>query len=430
MQYRHRLRSRIIVSFLLLGFGLTALFAASVLFLRAEMEDELVESWLRREAQSFAEFKRENPDPNAPYELSAQGIEMSVFRPDSPRIPFEWRDLPTGVYDYKDPLVPGRAGHYKLAVDRYDDMVVFVRYGYGSRTLDQQQLYVTLAVSIVLFSAVALAFGLWLSSRVMRPVTDLVSRIRAYRGSEMPEKLAPRFADDEVGELAAALDEYAERLTERVQRDREFNADVSHELRTPLAVIRGATELMLANPDLAPKMRERLERIARAEQQCTHLITALLMLSRNERGSGRTHLFQLAEQLAEANRIQLAGKPVAIRVEGDREATLDAPEAVVSVALGNLLGNACRYTAEGEVVVRVAADRIEIEDTGPGLSAEDAARLFERGYRGSAAGNTKGGGIGLSIVSRLCALYGWQVGIAPRQGRPGAVATLVFRVEG
>lgn len=425
MQYRHRLRSRIILSFLLLGFGLTALFAVSVLFLRAELEDELVESWLRREAQSFAEFKRVNPDPNAPYELSAQGIEMSVFRPDSPRIPLAWRDLDTGVHDLYDPSLPGREGHYKLAIDRQPDMLVFIRYGYGSRKLDLQQLYVTLGASVVLLSAIALALGLWLSSRVMRPVTDLVSRIRAYRASELPAKLAPSFADDEVGELASALDEYADRLTERVQRDREFNADVSHELRTPLAVIRGATELMLSNPDLAPKMRERLERIARAEQQSTHLITSLLMLSRNERGSGRTRLFQLAEQLAEANRIQLAGKPVTIRVEGDQDAVVDAPEAVVSVALGNLLGNACKYTAEGEVVVSVATDRIDVEDTGPGLSPDDAVRLFERGYRGTAAGNTKGGGIGLSIVSRLCALYGWEVSIAPRQPN-GAVATLRF----
>ena len=63
--------------------------------------------------------------------------------------------------------------------------------------------------------------------------------------------------------------------------------------------------------------------------------------------------------------------------------------------------------------------------TGPGLSAEDAARLFERGYRGSSAGGTSGGGIGLSIVSRLCDLYGWDVGVAPRP-EGGAVATLVY----
>ena len=77
---------------------------------------------------------------------------------------------------------------------------------------------------------------------------------------------------------------------------------------------------------------------------------------------------------------------------------IEAPEAVLSVAIGNLLGNACKYTVEGEVRCRIENDSIFIEDTGPGLSTEDAERLFERGYRGSSVGNTTGGGIGLSIV--------------------------------
>jgi hypothetical protein len=74
-----------------------------------------------------------------------------------------------------------------------------------------------------------------------------------------------------VGELAKALDDYASRMTEVVQRDREFNADVSHELRTPLAVIRGATELLLSTRP-GRKNRQRLLRIQRAEMQCTDLI--------------------------------------------------------------------------------------------------------------------------------------------------------------
>ncbi len=104
--------------------------------------------------------------------------------------------------------------------------------------------------------------------------------------SSEPDELAPYFAEDEVGELAKALDDYAGRLTEVVQRDREFNADVSHELRTPLAVIRGAVELLLSKPDLDDRTRKRLQRIERAEQQCTDLISALLLLSRNERARG------------------------------------------------------------------------------------------------------------------------------------------------
>ena len=106
----------------------------------------------------------------------------------------------------------------------------------------------------------------------------------------------------------------------------------------------------------------------------------------------------------------------------------DAPDAAVTVALSNLIGNAVKYTQQGEVVVRLGDNAVDVIDSGPGLSAEDAARLFERGYRGSHAEHTQGGGIGLSIVRRLCALYGWRVRVVPGQER-GVIATLHFRKE-
>jgi signal transduction histidine kinase len=114
-----------------------------------------------------------------------------------------------------------------------------------------------------------------------------------------------------------------------------------------------------------------------------------------------------------------------VKVEGCEDVYVDAPEAVLSVALGNLIGNACKYTQQGEVRIVVSPQQVQVFDTGVGLSAEDAARLFERGYRGSGAGTTGGGGIGLSIVSRLCELYLWDVSVAPRT-EGGAVATLGF----
>jgi signal transduction histidine kinase len=424
MRYRHRLRTRIILSFLLLGFGLTALFAGTTIYLRSRLENQLVESWLLREADNFVQFKRENPDPTAPFSFSRQ-IEAFVYRPDSANIAFAWRDLPTGIHDLQENDRRGRLKQYKLAVHRTPDMVGFLRYDYTQEALSQQQMLITLAVAVVLLTLLAWLVGVWSSSRVISPVTELARRVEGMSGKDRPERLAPHFPDDEVGELAAALDDYAERMTELVKRDREFNSDVSHELRTPLSVIRGATELLLANPDLPEKMRQRLLRIDRAAQQCTDLTTALLMLSREERGTGRTNLRRLALQLAEASKPQLGQKPVVLRVVGGQDVFVDAPEAVLAVALGNLIGNACKYTAEGEVVIVVEAGEVRVEDTGPGLSVEDAARLFERGYRGSSAGGTSGGGIGLSIVRRLCELYGWQVSIAPGEER-GAVAVLRF----
>ncbi|WP_374601108.1 sensor histidine kinase [Arenimonas sp.] len=424
MRYRRRLRSRIILSFFLLGFGLTGLFAVATVLLREQLEDQLIGEALYENVGDYAERFYGDPEGalGLPFE-KIWGIVYSKRR--FGNVPFNWRDLPDGVHEITDTDDRGRTRTYKLAVKKDAEHWFFLTYDISQERTSQQQLTYALVGVVALFSLLSLVIGFWSSKRVISPVTELARRLEGLAGRERPEKLAPHFAQDEVGQLAAALDDYAERMTTLVKRDREFNSDVSHELRTPLAVIRGATELLLANPDLPEKTRQRLLRIDRAALQCTDLTTALLMLSRNERGTGHTPLLKLCQQLADAARTQLGGKPVEVHCEGDEQALVEAPEAVLSVAIGNLLGNACKYTAEGEVRLVVEAHQVRIEDTGPGLSEEDAARLFERGYRGSGAGGTVGGGIGLSIVRRLCELYGWEVSIAPRPEH-GAVAILRF----
>jgi len=422
MQYRQRLRTRIILSFLLLGFGLTALFALASMALRSRLEGQLLDNTLQKEVDNLVAHVR--AEPNQPPSFTIFDAHTWSTRR-AYEMPLELQSLGTGVHDIAQIDENGRNHLYKYAIRRDPDIVSYVRYDVTGATLGERQLMISLGVAVILFTGLAWLIGMWSSSRVISPVTDLAKRVSELSGREKPDKLAPHFPPDEVGELAAALDDYAARMTTMVKRDREFNSDVSHELRTPLAVIRGAAELLLANPDLPEKSRQRLQRIERAALQCTDFTTALLLLSRNERGTGHTDLYKLCLQLAEANRAQLGGKQLQIFVEGANDAFVNAPEAVVSVAIGNLLGNACKYTQEGEVRLIVDNDRVRIEDTGPGLSKEDAARLFERGYRGSGAGNTSGGGIGLSIVRRLCELYGWDVSIAPREER-GAVATLVF----
>ena len=422
MQYRRRLRTRIIFSFFLLGFGLTALFAISSIYLRAKLEDQLIESTLQSEVNNFVQQVRHNPNGTATFSMLSAKIWSTR---NAYKMPLALQSLETGVYDIEEIDSNGQLHRYKYAIQRDADLVSFVRYDVTSASLSEQRLVLLVIGAIAVFSLLAWLIGIWASSRVISPVLTLASRLRNMVGKENSQRLAPLFPDDEVGQLASALDDYAIRMTQIVRRDREFNADVSHELRTPLAVIRGATELLLANPDITEKMSQRLKRIDRAALQCTDLTTALLMLSRNEQGIGRCDIYKLVEQLADSNRAYLANKPVEIYVQGVQNIIVEAPEAVLSVAIGNLLGNACKYTIEGEVRCTIEASRILIEDTGPGLSTEDAERLFERGYRGSSVGNVTGGGIGLSIVRRLCELYGWNVSIAPRE-QGGAVAILQF----
>lgn len=424
-RFRRRLRSRIVISFVVFGTLLTTAFALATLYLRERLENELISENLQSEVDSFVEFKREHPEPDA--QFSFERFVAAIYASHRfANIPLAWQGLDTGVHDLNETLPDGTTRHYKLAVRNDEDIRAFLRYDVTQEEISRQQMIGALALALVVFTGVALLVGLWSSRRVMKPVTELAHRVEEFVGQNDPPPLAPHFADDEVGQLASALDDYAGRLTHLVRRDREFNADVSHELRTPLAVIKGAAELMLAG-ELTPKLRERVQRIERAGRQCSDLITALLMLSRNERniGSGeRTDIAKLCAQLIEDNRHTLIGKPIDIGLDVVAEPQVMAPEAVFAVTLGNLISNACKYTREGEIIVRVLADRVEITDTGPGLSAEDAAHAFDRGYRGSAATGS-GGGIGLAIVGRLSQLYGWRVSLAPREPQ-GATATLIF----
>ncbi len=426
--YRRRLRSRIILSFVLLGFGLTTLFAFATQWTRNRVENALVEDVMNKNIDEYA--RRYYADRSKNPDLPVQQIYARVVGPDKfESLKFEqpdWYALGDGIHRLSGKNPDGSPFVYKLAVRKTPAAWFFLAYDLTRASRGDAEFNRAILGSVLIFTLLSLLVGWWAASRVMSPVSELAHRLRRSGRTAEPVILATHFAEDEVGELAKALDDYADRLTDVVKRDREFNADVSHELRTPLAVIRGAVELLLSRPELDDKTRARLQRIQRAEQQCTDLIGALLLLSRNERGHGATDVGRVAEQLLDAHRGQLGGKSLELRFEGvTAQVIVDAPESAVTVALSNLIGNAVKYTQQGAVIARLRNNAIEVIDSGPGLSAEDAARLFERGYRGSHAEHTQGGGIGLSIVRRLCALYGWEVRVVPGDEH-GVVATLTF----
>jgi signal transduction histidine kinase len=416
----------LIVSFVLFGFGLSALFAVASLYVRAKVENQLINASLQNDVDQAVDQIIAHPERPAHSQLLE-----AWFKSDRTlyKMPLAWQNLNSGVHDIHEVDASGQVRHYKLAVQRKDGIIGFTRYDISREDLGKRQLVASLISAVVLFSLLSLAIGLWLSRKVLKPVTELARRLRDFRKVGKAEPLAPHFADDEVGELALALDEYSARLTAMVERDREFNSDVSHELRTPLAVIASTTELLQGSPDLTDKLSERLKRIERASRQATELIEALLLLSRAERrGPTRgetTEVGKVAADVIESQRPQMRGKPLTIELAVNQTVNVNAPASVLAVALTNLIGNAIKYTLEGAVRVEVGHGRIEVIDTGPGIKPEDAERLFQRGVRGEGVGGS-GAGLGLAIVRRLCELYGWDVSMRPRADANGAIASIVF----
>ncbi len=418
-RHRKRLRTRIIWSVLAIGTLLSVLFAVFALILRENLEDRMIDRRIQTEVVSFADQYKLDPSTGFEYSVIRARV-VSDNKYDN--LPEAWKGLKPGVHrvieDNGEKATGGGSRiAYKLAILYREPLWFFIRYDITAEERTRRVVTYSIVFAVIAFSGLALLLGFYASSRVMSPVADLLRRLTRLSRKGKVEALAPHFADDEVGQLAHALDDYAQKLTELVERDREFNSDVSHELRTPLAIIQSTTELMLSMPNLADKVRERLARIDRASKQSTELITALLHLSRGEKQAPNdgeyTELSAMIGTVVDNNRYHLIGRPVQVELDASQKLDVAAPESVLSVVLGNLVGNAFKYTREGSVRIIVHADRVTVEDTGPGIPESEREQVFDRHFRGSTGGGS-GAGLGLSIVRRLCALYGWSVELEPR----------------
>jgi signal transduction histidine kinase len=411
MKFRRRLRSRLILSFLLFGTLLSVLFAFAALFLQNWLEDALIAHTLADEVDQYITDLRVDPTLVEPFYTRLQGY---VTRPGQAEIvPLPFRELPSGVHDVRT-----TDGYFKAAIAKEDDFWVFLTYDVSDNRELSRRLVAGLVATVVFFSLLSLALGVWSAGRIMAPVTALARRLEAFDETSAQGSLKRHFPDDEVGQLAAALDDYAGRLQDLVERDKAFNADVSHELRTPLAVISGATELMLSQPDLSDRNRDRLLRIARAARQSIDITTALLHLVRSEKaGNGdlpAQDVGQIAAQVVDNYRPLIGERDLKLTYEPIDTVSVIAPDSVIAVTLGNLIGNAIRYTNQGEVRVCTQHGCVRILDSGPGIPEEELPQVFDRHFRGRQTGGSKGSGLGLSIVKRLCDLYGWRIEFANR----------------
>jgi signal transduction histidine kinase/ligand-binding sensor domain-containing protein/CheY-like chemotaxis protein len=234
-----------------------------------------------------------------------------------------------------------------------------------------------------------------------------------------------------------------------------FLANMSHELRTPLNAVLGFTQLMSRDANLTPVQLENLAIIDRSGEYLLRLINQVLQLSkieagRMEREEQNCDLYRLLEGMEELFHLRAEEKGLALLVEHDLEVprTVWMDEGKLRQVLMNLLGNAVKFTQEGRVTLRAGllpladadpdgvALRFEVEDTGPGIAAEEQQALFQP-FEQLAAGRQlqEGTGLGLSISRQFVALLGGELTVtspAPAPGDaggPGAVFAFSVRAR-
>ncbi|HSV60914.1 MAG TPA: ATP-binding protein [Variovorax sp.] len=213
------------------------------------------------------------------------------------------------------------------------------------------------------------------------------------------------------------------------QAKSRYISAISHELRTPLNSILGYAQLMGEDNSVPPHRRQAVAVIKRGGEHLLSLIEGTLDIAHIEAGkltllAKPMRFAEVMQELADMFELQAQDKDLAFRFEpADRlPEVVRADEKRVRQILINLLGNAIKFTARGQVTLRLRYARefaaLEIEDTGPGMSTEEIERVFEPFARGETAGHAAGGaGLGLTIAKMLTDLMGGEMSVQSTLGQ-------------
>jgi two-component system, OmpR family, sensor histidine kinase BaeS len=260
-----------------------------------------------------------------------------------------------------------------------------------------------------LAAVLALLVALAVSRRITRPVIRLIESARAMgRGDRQARVGEVPGAPAELRELAVTFDQMADTLVAQEQLRRDLAADIAHELRTPVAVLQANTEALLDGvlahtPEQTASLHEEVLRLGRMVEDLQTLAAAeaaALQLSLRP-----CDLAQIAAAAAEDWEASFAAARISFQRELEPAPVL-ADLGRLHQVIGNLLSNALKFTpAGGRIEMLLSQDdgqaRLEVRDTGAGISPEDQPHVFDRLWRGAQATQVAGSGIGLAVAAEL-----------------------------
>ncbi len=281
-----------------------------------------------------------------------------------------------------------------------------------------------LGMSTLALLIISLAAGYWLAVRATAPLLRLTGLVSSALPGDLPQDFAHQFPDNEIGALARTLEQAMARIAGFIEREQHFTRDASHELRTPLTIIDGAAQLLARQP-LTPQAAAQVQRIRSASVHMTQTVDALLALAREELNPAAPQPVALlpAVEKAIVNFAHLLdGKPVEVQVDVTRTDTVNAPDGVLPILLGNLVSNAFAHTTHGMIRISCTGCTVLVEDSGPGIAPALRERVCQSGVKGE---GSAGFGLGLSITSRLAARCGIALVLEDRP-EGGSRASLRF----
>jgi len=299
-----------------------------------------------------------------------------------------------------------------------------------------------LFAGVPLVLLLASAGGYFLARKSLAPIASMNSQTQRISAENLSARLDVTNTRDELGHLAATINDLLARLESSFKEQQRFIADASHELRTPLAVLRGETEVALGKTRTVGEYQQSLSLIQEEAESLSRIVEDLFILARQPISTRtalrkeRVSLNDAVRDCARAAQVLAARKGVRLKLETDSPpVALNGDEELIKRMILNLLDNAVKYTpAGGEILLALARENgnaeIIVRDTGMGIAAADQSRVFDRFFRvDKARARAMGGaGLGLSIAQWIVAVHGGEISVASAPGQ-GSTFTVVLPLK-
>jgi heavy metal sensor kinase len=316
----------------------------------------------------------------------------------------------TGRPQYQTLIASGGRWRTLMGTTLVGGRAVVLRVSRSEERLRYQlwEVLIVLVLGLPLVVGLAGVGGYVLARRALAPIDHLASEARRITAERLHERLSVPNEHDEIGRLAAVINDAFARLESSFEQLKRFTADASHELRTPLSVIRGLGEIGLGKTRTPAEYKEAMGSMLEEVDRLTNLVDTLLRLSHGDAGTvrlsrERVDMGALVREVVSSLNILAEERNQRVAVDIADDATVTADRLVLREGVTNILDNAMKYSPAGSAIdIRVTAARdqvvVAVADQGPGIPAEHRERIFDRFFRLDEGRSRDSGGSGLGLA--------------------------------
>ncbi|RAR73915.1 sensor histidine kinase [Flavobacterium aciduliphilum] len=302
----------------------------------------------------------------------------------------------------------------------------------------QENLKYILSVIFPIVLLVLFFMAQFIAGRSIKPINTIIETSNTITNDNLKARIPLPKNKDELYVLSHTINSLLNRIEDTLEREKQFTSDASHELRTPLAVIKGTLQVLIRKPRTLEEYNQKINLCIEEVDHINDLVDQLLLLARfeNQKQSISKENINVNECLAEAisrYKVKEKNKKIEVQEIFDDVYYVSTDGYLLSIILHNIISNAFKYTPD-RGIIKTVIERVEdkiilkIIDNGIGISQDELDKVFNSFYRASnvtEAEHTKGIGLGLSIVRRLCSMLSIQVSIVSEQNK-GCTVLLTF----